>query len=325
MANAEKPRNEENPQAWERKLMEKLVLAGVTERRRARRWGIFFKFLIFAYLFLLLGIGLWDGWTDNGLRTADHVALVEIDGIIASADLGVDADLVVDSLKDAFKDDHTKGVIIRINSPGGSPVQSAEINAEIIRLREKHSEIPVYAVVSDVCASGGYYVAAATEKIYANRSSIVGSIGVLMNQFGFVDTMDKLGVERRLLTAGERKGIFDPFSPLTETDKRHAEQLLGQIHALFIQAVKDGRGDRLSDREDVFSGLFWTGEESLELGLIDGFGDARHVAREVIGVEKLVDFTREEDIWERLARRLGTGAGAALARALGWNAGTLVE
>ena len=268
---------------WERDVVEKLVFASVTEARRARRWGIFFKLLLFGYLLLILAVGFVDTWSGDGIKKGDHTALVELEGVIASADLGVDADRVVESLKKAFKDKRTKGVVLRINSPGGSAVQSAEIAAEIRRLREKYEDIPLYAVVSDVAASGGYYVAAAADRIYANRSSIVGSIGVRMDQFGFVDAMEKLGVERRLLTAGDHKGMLDPFLPLPESDREHVQKLLDGIHGHFISAVREGRGDRLADRPELFSGMFWTGEEGLELGLVDGFGDMRYVAREVIG------------------------------------------
>ena len=305
------------PAPWEQEVIEKLVLASVTEARRARRWGIFFKFLLFAYLFLILATVYVESLSTDGLGTEGHTALIEIDGLIASADLGVDADQVVDGLKSAFESKRTKGVILRINSPGGSPVQSAEINAEISRLRGEHPEIPVYAVVSDVCASGGYYVAVAADKIYANPSSIVGSIGVRMGQFGFVETMEKLGVERRLMTAGDRKAILDPFSPIEDRDREHAQRLLDRIHLKFIEAVKKGRGDRLADAPEIFNGLFWTGDDALALGLVDGFGDMRYVAREVIGAEKIVDFTVEEDIWGRLANRLGAGAASAFARLTG--------
>ena len=305
------------PDSWERDVMEKLVMASVTEARRSRRWGIFFKSLFFGYLLVFLGLLMVDVWTEDGMRKESHTALVEIDGLIASADLGVDADQVVDGLRAAYKDKHTKGIILRINSPGGSPVQADDINAEIRRLRDKHPDIPVYAVVSDVCASGGYYVAAAADAIYANPSSIVGSIGVRMDQFGFVEAMEKLGIERRLLTAGEHKGALDPFLPLDGEEQAHAQQVLDRIHQQFIKVVKEGRGERLGDTPDLFSGRYWTGQQSLELGLIDGFGDMRYVARELVGEKKIVDFTVEEDVWERFANRLGAGAGAALARLFG--------
>ena len=306
---------------WERDVVEKLVFASVTEARRARRWGIFFKLLLFGYLLLILAVGFVDTWSGDGIKKSDHTALVELEGVIASADLGVDADRVVESLRKAFKDKRTKGVVLRINSPGGSAVQSAEIAAEIRRLREKHEDIPLYAVVSDVAASGGYYVAAAADRIYANRSSIVGSIGVRMDQFGFVDAMEKLGVERRLLTAGDHKGMLDPFLPLPDSDREHVQKLLDGIHGHFISAVREGRGDRLADRPELFSGMFWTGEEGLELGLVDGFGDMRYVAREVIGEEEIVDFTVEEDLWTRLSHRIGAGIGAALGSSFGINGG----
>lgn len=306
------------PVRWEREVIEKLLLSTVAEARRTRRWNIFFKLLLFGYLSLILVLGFWDSWTGDGIKRKDHTALVEIEGIIASADLGVDADQVADSLKKAFKDKHTKAVVLRINSPGGSPVQSAEIYAEIRRLRKKHADIPIYAVVSDVAASGGYYIAAASDRIYVNRSSIVGSIGVRMDQFGFVDAMEKLGIERRLLTAGEHKGILDPFLPLPEAEREHAQRILDAIHEQFIHAVREGRGERLADNPDIFTGLYWTGEEGLELGLVDGFGDIRHVAREVVGEEEIVDFTIEEDVWTRLAQRLGTGVGMALGRVFGF-------
>lgn len=302
---------------WQRDVIEKLVMASVTEQRRARRWGIFFKSLFFGYLLLILGFGFMGEWNGESIKGNDHTALVEIEGLIASADMGVDADRVIKSLKAAYKDKNTKGVIIRINSPGGSPVQSADINAEIGRLKEKHPDIPLYAVVSDVCASGGYYIAVAADAIYANPSSIVGSIGVRMDQFGFVDALEKLGVERRLLTAGDHKGAMDPFLPVAEEDRDHIQDLLDQIHEQFIDAVKQGRGDRLVMSSDLFSGRFWTGTEGMSLGLVDGFGDMRHVAREVIGEKKIVDFTVEEDVWERLAGRLGAGVGTALAKMLG--------
>lgn len=305
------------PVPWERKIVEKLVLSTVTEARRARRWNVFFKLLFFGYLALLLVLGFWDTWTSDGIGKKDHTALVEVDGLIASSDLGVDADTVADSLKKAFKDKHTKGVVVRINSPGGSPVQSAEINGEIRRLREKHPDIPVYAVLSDVAASGGYYVAVAADRIYANRSTIVGSIGVRMDQFGFVEAMEKLGIERRLMTAGEHKGMLDPFLPLPDADREHVQEVLDTIHDQFIAAVREGRGDRLAADPAIFSGLYWTAEEARALGLVDDFGDIRHVAREVVGAEEIVDFTIEEDLWTRLSHRLGTGIGTALGRVFG--------
>jgi protease-4 len=306
---------------WHKDLVEKLASDALIERRRARRWGIFFKFLTFAYLVVVLVALFPDEWSDTAMGKKEHTALVELDGVIA-ADEKASADIVVTGLRDAFEDENTKAVILRINSPGGSPVQSSDIHKEILRLREKYPEIPLYAVVTDVCASGGYYVAAAADKIFVNESSVIGSIGVLMNGFGFVEAMDELGIERRLMTAGEHKGILDPFSPMTEFDKAHADRLLGSLHQAFIDAVKTGRGDRLKGEDaELFSGLFWGGEEGIELGLADALGSAGHVAREVVGVEEIVDFTAKEDPFERLAKRFGAAAGEAFGRFSGLGGG----
>jgi protease-4 len=303
--------------SWERELVEKVVTASLREGRRARRWGIFFKLLTFAYLIVLLVLLMPEQWSDMAKGSDEHTALVEINGVIAPG-AKASADNVVTGLRDAYEDDNTKGIIVRINSPGGSPVQAGYINGEIQRLREKYPDIPVYAVVVDVCASGGYYIAVAADEIYADKASIVGSIGVRMDGFGFVDAMDELGVERRLLTAGENKAILDPFSPLRERDKEHVQGLLDEIHQQFIEVVREGRGERLSGLdEQIFSGLFWTGEQGLELGLVDGFGSSGYVARELIGAEDIVDFTREEDLLERLSKRLGAGIGTALGRFFG--------
>lgn len=308
--------------AWEREVIEKVLLAQVTEQRRSRRWGLFFKGLLFVYLLAVLALLAIDYLPDAKLHAGGHAAVVEIDGLISS-ESDASAENVIESLRDAFKDKGTKGVILRVNSPGGSPVQSALINDEIRRLRDKYKKVPVYAVIEDLGASGGYFVAVAADKIYVNRSSVVGSIGVLMNGFGFVDTIEKLGVERRLMTAGEHKALFDPFSPVNEFDREHLRRILDELHANFIGAVKAGRGNRLKDDPEIFSGLFWTGEESVALGLADGFGDLGYVARDVIGVETTVDFTKEVDVWERLASRMGTGAAEAFARLVGWGGGAL--
>jgi protease-4 len=308
---------------WERELLNKVVMASVIENRRSRRWGIFFKLLTFAYLFLLLAMLIWsDEWDMSQAALKEHTALVEVSGLIAP-ETKASADKIVTGLRKAFEDKKTKGVILRMNTPGGSPVQSRYINEEILRLKEKYPEIPVYAVVVDMCASGGYYIAAAADKIYADQGSIVGSIGVLMNGFGFVQAMDSLGIERRLLTAGEHKALMDPFSPLREEDMTHVQGILDQLHGQFIEKVKEGRGDRLKLEyyPEVFSGLFWSGEQAKQMGLIDDFGNSSYVAREVIGVEDIVDFTPEQDVWERLAERLGTGATEAVARLMGLGEG----
>lgn len=302
---------------WHKTLVEKLATDSLRERRRTRRWGIFFKLLTFAYLAVLLVLLLPKDWSESTMGDEEHTALVKLDGVIASGEKA-EADTVVTGLRDAFEDENTKAVILRINSPGGSPVQSSDMHKEILRLREKYPDIPLYAVVSDICASGGYFVASAADKIYVNESSIVGSIGVLMNGFGFVDAMEELGIERRLMTAGDHKGILDPFSPVSEFDKEHADRLLTDLHKEFIEAVKAGRGDRLKGDDDtLFSGLFWSGRESIELGLTDAVGSSGYVAREVVGVEEIVDFTSKEDPLSRLADRLGAAAGRVLARISG--------
>ncbi|MGV6827544.1 MAG: S49 family peptidase [bacterium] len=295
-----------------------MAFDALVEKRRARRWGIFFKVLIFVYLGAIVALSFPDKWGDSSLKDSEHTALVELNGIIMDGEKA-SADNVVTGLRDAFEDEKTKGVILRINSPGGSPVQSAYINNEISRLREKYPDTPLYAVVSDMAASGGYYVAAAADKIYVNESSILGSIGVRMGTFGFVEAIDKLGIERRLMTAGDHKGIFDPFSPVMESERDHLQSLLDQLHVQFIETVKTGRGDRLQNSDELFSGLFWTGKESIELGLADELGSASYVAREVIGVEDIVDFTHKERTLDRLVERLGAGAARALATMSGLN------
>lgn len=274
-----------------------------------------FKFGLLAYLVALLLIYLPDDLFGSD-GDGPHTALVEVRGII-SDNSDASADRIVAGLKAAFKDENTKGVILRINSPGGSPVQAAYINDEVVRLREAFPEIPLYAVISDIGASGGYYVAASADKIYANQSSVVGSIGVLMNGFGFVDTMEKLGVERRLLTAGDQKGFLDPFSPAKPEDVEHVRSMLDEIHRQFIDAVKTGRGDRLASDENVFSGLIWTGEKSIELGLVDELGSSAYVAREVIGAENIVDFTPGRSYLEQLTKRFGAAVAEGLATQLG--------
>jgi protease-4 len=296
---------------WERSVIEKLALDALKEQKRARRWGIFFKLLTFAYLtFLILMLLDWRGDADR-LAGTKHTALVDVIGVIDSKG-AASADSVTGALQSAFKDKNTQGVILRINSPGGSPVQAGIIYDEIRRLREKHPGIPLYAVVEDVCASGGYYIAAATDKIYVDKASLVGSIGVLMDQFGFVDTLGKLGVERRVLTAGENKAFLDPFSPLQPTHVEHAKKLLGEIHVQFIDVVKKGRGARLKETPEIFSGLLWSGAKSIELGLSDGYGTVDYVAREVIKAEQIVEYTRKENLLDRLAKRFGAGLSEAI-------------
>ncbi len=297
---------------WERDVLEKLAMSAIQEQRRARHWSIFFKTLTFAYLFILLFLfmGWMDGKTEAALGGGKHTALVDMQGVI-SPESAASADNVIASLQDAFKDKHTQGVILRINSPGGSPVQAGYINDEIRRLRAKHPGIPLYVVVEDMCASGGYYVAAAADKIFVNKASMVGSIGVLMDGFGFTGALEKLGVERRLMTAGENKGFMDPFSPVNPKHQEFVKQMLGEVHQQFIDVVRQGRGKRLKETPDTFSGLFWTGQKSIEMGLADEMGSLESVARDTIKVENIVDFTTREGVAERLAKRFGAGMASA--------------
>jgi len=296
---------------WERDLLERLAFAALTEQRRARRWGIFFKLFFAAYLVLILVLAQSDSWSGKALTTS-HTALVDIEGVI-SADSLANADNVISGLRAAFENKSAQGVVIRANSPGGSPVQAGYINDEIKRLRAKYPKTPLYAVIGDMCASGCYYVVAAADKIYADKASLVGSIGVLMNGFGFVDTMKKVGVERRLMTAGEHKGFLDPFGPVKPAEAKHAQQMLDEIHRQFIETIRQGRGTALKETRDMFSGLFWTGEEAIKMGLVDSLGGASYVAREVIGAEEIVDYTYRENVFDRFARRLGT----AMAQTIG--------
>ena len=289
---------------WEREAIVNLAQAGLKEQRRARKWGIFFKLLGFAYVSIFL-ITILAPHFSSFSTTTQHTALVELAGVIADGE-EASADNIVSGLRAAFENNNSAAVILRINSPGGSPVQASYINREIKRLREMHPDKPIYAVVTDICASGGVFAAVATDKIYADKASIVGSIGVRMDGFGFVDAMEKLGVERRLMTAGEHKGLLDPFQPENEFEKQHVQSLLDEIHQQFIDVVVEGRGDKLAKDKNMFSGLFWTGEQALELGLVDGFGSASYVAREVVGVEDIQDYTFREDVFQRFAKRLGT-------------------
>lgn len=290
------------------KLLEKTLLATVEERRRARRWGIFFKLLGFAYLVALLAMFSPALSLREAARSGEHTALVEVRGMIAD-DEAASADNVVGSLRAAFKDKHTKGVVLRINSPGGSPVQSGYIYDEIRRLRAEHPDTKLYAVITDLGASGAYYVASAADAIYADKASLVGSIGVTAASFGFVGAMERLGVERRVYTAGEHKAFLDPFQSQKEGEVRFWQEVLEVTHRQFIDSVKQGRGERLKDKEhpELFSGLVWSGEQALQLGLVDALGSASHVAREVVGAEDLVDFTVRETPFDRFAKKLGSG------------------
>jgi len=296
----------DNDGQWERSLIEKLATEALKEQRRSRRWGIFWKLLTFAYVTVILVMAV--DWRDAGdFKDGRHTALVDIKGVIAPGS-DASADKVSLALQAAFKDKGTQGVVLRINSPGGSPVQAQGIFDEMRRLRVKHPGIPLYVVIEDLCASGGYYVAAAADKIYVAKGSIVGSIGVRMDGFGVVGLMEKLGVESRMITAGKNKALLDPFQPVQEAHKEIVVGLIDEIHNQFIAAVREGRGKRLKETPDMFSGLIWTGTKSVELGLADGVGGLDYVAREVIKAEDIVDYTQKENIAEKFARRFGAGA-----------------
>jgi protease-4 len=296
---------------WERKVLEKLALEALHEQRRARRWGIFFKLLAFGYVAFIIVLTLDLRGDADGLASGKHTALIELSGVIESKG-EASADRITTALQNAFKDKNTQGIILRINSPGGSPVQAGVIHDEIRRLRTANPNIPIYAVVEDICASGGYYVAAATDRIYVDKASIVGSIGVIMSGWGFTGAMDKLGVERRSLTSGDNKAFLDPFAPLDEKQRQHAQSMLGEIHQQFIDVVRKGRGTRLKDGPEIFSGLMWTGAKSVELGLVDALGSVEFVAREVVKAEPIVDYTQKENFAERFAKRFGAGVASGL-------------
>ena len=305
----------DNNTSWEREIVTQLAESSLKEQRRARRWSIFFKLLTFAYIGGIIYFYSAASITDVHMNEK-HTALVELNGVIADNEVA-NADSIITALRDAFDNSNSAGVILRINSPGGSPVQSGYIYDEIIRLREKNPDTPLYAVVTDICASGGYYIAAAADKIYADKASIVGSIGVRMDNFGFVDAMKMLGVERRILTAGENKALLDPFLPENKKAKAHMQVMLSEIHKQFITAVKTGRGDRLDTSvEGIFSGLIWTGEAAVNIGLVDELASSSHVAREVIGEETIVNYTVKKDILERFAERLGSSVAQVISTQL---------
>lgn len=303
-------KSENKKDGWERDVLEKLAFSTIKEQRANRRWGVFFKLLTFSLIFY----GIWQIFNLGGAadirKQGRHTALVEINGTIEEGGSGA-ADAVVPALDNAFSADSSVGVILRINSPGGSPVQAGMINDEIVRMRKMYPGKHLYVVVDEVCASGGYYIAAAADKIYVNKASIVGSIGVLMDGFGVTGLMEKLGVERRLLTAGSNKGFMDPFSPQSEKDRIYAQSMLDEIHAQFIDAVRAGRGARLKESPEIFSGLFWSGTKAIELGLVDGLGTVDTVARDIIKAENVVDYTEHEGLPDRVLKKFGAAIGAA--------------
>jgi protease-4 len=308
------PETPSHKTVWERDTLERLAFATLSEQRASRRWRIFFRM---AWL-LLAVVLVWTGAQRAGVGGANpsqaHTAVVAIKGEIADG-ADASAEWIVTALRAAFEDEGAQAVVLLINSPGGSPVQAGIINDEIRRLKEKHKK-PVYAVVEESCASAAYYIAVAADQIYVDKASIVGSIGVLMDGFGFTGLMDKLGVERRLMTAGENKGFLDPFSPQTKNQRAHAQTLLDQIHQQFIQVVREGRGQRLKETPEMFSGLFWSGQQAIELGLADALGNLDYVAREVVKAEDIIDYTRHDNVAERLAKRFGAAMGEGAVHAL---------
>jgi len=304
--------NEEKNEGWEKELVNKLAFSALNEQRKTRRWGIFFKIMFLLYITAVLFMfASGDSTGKSGLPVGEHTALVELSGVI-SAESDASADVIVTGMREALEDKKSKALIIRANSPGGSPVQADYIYNEIVRLRLKYPSKPIYSVITDVCASACYYIISATDKIYANEASLVGSIGVLSDSFGFTGTMEKLGVERRLYTAGEHKGTLDPFSPENPQDVAHMNGLLKEVHQQFINAVKDGRGERLKISDDMFSGLFWTGERAKTMGLVDEFSSSSAVARDVVGQEDLVDYTPSQNLLDRLMDRLGASVATSI-------------
>ncbi|MDD2738407.1 MAG: signal peptide peptidase SppA [Methylomonas lenta] len=311
----QKPNTEEQTVGWERAVLEKLAFAAIDEQKKARRWGVFFKSITFAYLAIVLAMVIYPNFEAEIGVQSQHTAVIDVLGMIAEGE-PANADSIIEGLRDALKDKNTKGVILNINSPGGSAVQSAYVFEEIRRQKVKHPDMPIYSVVGDMCASGGYYIASASDKIYVSQASIIGSIGVIMNGFGFTNVMEKLGVERRLLTAGAHKAMLDPFSPENQQESKHMQTLLDQVHQQFITAVKLGRGDRLKETPEMFSGLVWTGEQGVNLGLADGFGSVDSVARDIIGTDETVNFTQNERLIDRLAGKFGASFAHAISTAI---------
>ncbi len=299
---------------WERATLERLMFATLEEQRRARRWRTFSRMAWLAFFVFLIWTLMYRGGPSGADKSLPHTAVVEIKGEIADG-ADASAEFVVAAMRAAFEDAGAQGIVLLINSPGGSPVQAGIVSDEIKRLKAKYKK-PVYAVVEESCASAAYYIAASADRIFVDKASIVGSIGVLMDGFGFTGLMDKLGVERRLMTAGENKGFLDPFSPQTDKHREHAQFMLDQVHRQFIDVVKAGRGKRLKEVPELFTGLFWTGQQAVELGLADQLGNLDFVAREVIKAEELVDYTRRENVAERLAKRFGAAIGEGAVRAV---------
>lgn len=296
-------------------IFREVLLASIQEQRARRRWGIFFKGLFFLFIFSIIFM-IWNASREEKPTKGDkYAALIDVKGVIGGGN--VSAEDVIGSLDAAFKDPNTQGVILKIDSPGGSPVDASEVYNEIFRLRKKYPDTNIYAVCTDMCTSAAYYIASATNSIYANKASLVGSIGVLIEGFGFVDTMQKVGIQRRLLMSGSNKGFLDPFSPMSPHDKIVAQGMLDQIHDQFISDVEKGRGTRLKINQDMFSGIPWTGSQAIELGLIDGFGSPMDVARNVIQAKNIKDFSQKSDFLDKIAARFGASMAIHLGAILG--------
>jgi protease-4 len=295
---------------WEKQTIEKIAMESLIQQKSSRRWSVFFKLVSLIYLGWVLFFILTSS-NNSTMATGDFTALINLNG-----EIGVDSEVsainIKSSLKEAYENPGTKALILAINSPGGSPVQSGIINDEINRYKVLHPQIPVYAVIEDICASGGYYIAVAADKIFVNKASIVGSIGVLMNGFGFDKAITNLGIERRLITSGENKAMLDPFLPVQPKQREFMQELLKEVHKQFIEVVKKGRGNKLALNSDIFSGLFWSGESAINLGLADGYGDIDLVAREIAGYEKIIDFTAQSNFADRFAKKLGANIGSSL-------------
>ncbi|MCH8503725.1 MAG: S49 family peptidase [Ectothiorhodospiraceae bacterium] len=303
-----------NDERWERQALREIALEGIRERRLARRWGIFFKLLFFGYLlFVLFAIRGVDFGLTSDTAPTEHTAVVKVNGMLLP-DGNNSAELITRGLREAFRSDGTRAVVLHINSPGGSPVQASQINDEVRRLKDEYPDIPVYAVAEDMFTSGAYYLAVSADRIFVDQSTMIGSIGVIAQGFGLEEAIEKLGIERRLYTAGESKALLDPFSPEREEDVEWIQSVLDEVHQQFIDAVRTGRGDSLADNDELFTGLVWTGRRGIELGLADELGSLSYVAREVVGVDNVRDFTPRQNILQQLSGRLGSSIGERIAQ-----------
>ena len=301
---------------WERDALRDLLTEQLKVSRANRRW----RWLRFISFSAAVVAAMWWVMKDGAqpvMQSASHTAVVTVSGVISS-DGEANAEDINQALRAAFEDEGAKAVVLLINSPGGSPVQAGIVSDEMLRLKAIYKK-PLYAVIEETGASAAYYIAASADDIFVDKASVVGSIGVLMDGFGFTDLMQKLGIERRLMTAGENKGFLDPFSETTPRQKAHVQRVLNQIHEQFIEVVRAGRGTRLQETEDTFSGLFWTGEQAVELGLADQLGGLDYVAREIAQAPEIIDYTLRENVAERLVRQFGAAVGAGAVRAIVWS------